>query len=53
MLRPLVCTCCVATVGGLFAYVTLNFIVEGVDQARSVGIVIQGFLAKCAVVWVL
>lgn len=47
-LRSLVYAFSAATVGGLFAYVTLNFIVEGVDQARFVGIMIQGFLAGCA-----
>ncbi len=48
MWRSLLCSFCAAAVGGLFAYVTLNFIVEGVDQERFLGILIQGFLAGCA-----
>jgi len=46
--RSLIYAFCAATVGGLFAYITLNFIVEGVDQARLLGIMIQGVLAGCA-----
>lgn len=37
-----------AAIGGLFAYIALNFVVEGVDQARFLGILIQGFLAGSA-----
>jgi putative peptidoglycan lipid II flippase len=37
-----------ALVGGLFAYVALNFTVEGVEQERLIGILIQGFLAGAA-----
>lgn len=37
-----------AVVGGLFAYVALNFIVEGIDQERLMGIFIQGFLSGIA-----
>ncbi len=37
-----------AMVGGLFAYVALNFTVEGVEQARLLGILIQGFLSGAA-----
>ena len=36
---------CAATVGGIFAYGALNFIVEGVDQNTFIGILIQGVLA--------
>lgn len=46
--RPLVHALCAAAVGGLFAYVTLNFIVEGVDQERFLGVLIQGLLAGIA-----
>lgn len=46
--RSMIHAFCAATVGGLFAYITLNFLVEGVDQARLVGILIQGVLAGCA-----
>ncbi len=46
--RPLVHALCAAAVGGLFAYVTLNFIVEGVDQERFLGVLIQGLLAGVA-----
>lgn len=45
ILRPLVYSFCAASVGGLTAYATLNFIVQGVDQERSVGIFIQGVIA--------
>ncbi len=37
-----------ACVGGLFAYVALNFIVEGIDQERLMGIFIQGLLSGVA-----
>lgn len=37
-----------AVVGGLFAYVALNFIVEGIDQERLMGIFIQGLLSGVA-----
>lgn len=37
-----------ACVGGLFAYVALNFIVEGIDQERLIGIFIQGLLSGVA-----
>lgn len=37
-----------AAVGGVFAYVTLNFTVEGVEQGRLLGILIQGFLSGVA-----
>lgn len=48
-MRRSVCSAfCAAAVGGLFAYVILNFIVEGVDQGRFLGILIQGLLAGCA-----
>lgn len=46
--RPLVHAFCAATVGGLTAYVTLNFVVEGIDQERFLGVLIQGFLAGVA-----
>lgn len=46
--RSFVFAFCAAAVGGLFAYVTLNFVVEGVDQERFVGIMIQGLLAGLA-----
>lgn len=37
-----------ALAGGLAAYLTLNFIVGGVDQARFLGVFIQGLLAGVA-----
>lgn len=37
-----------AGVAGFFAYVALNFTVEGVEQERLLGILIQGFLAGAA-----
>ena len=37
-----------ALVGGTFAYGTLNFVVEGVDQNTFIGIFIQGLLAGLA-----
>lgn len=46
--RPLVHAFCAATVGGLTAYAALNFVVEGVDQERFIGILIQGILAGIA-----
>jgi len=48
IVRPLVLAFCAATVGGLAAYVTLNFIVEGIDQERFLGVLIQGVLAGVA-----
>ncbi len=45
ILRPLIHSFCAATVGGLAAYATLNFVVEGIDQERFVGILIQGAIA--------
>ena len=35
-------------VGGMAAYLTLNFVVEGIDQGKFLGILIQGFIAGCA-----
>lgn len=43
--RSLTYSFCAAAVGGLFAYIALNFFVEGVDQGRFIGILIQGFLS--------
>lgn len=37
-----------ALVAALFAYVALNFVVEGIEQARLVGIMLQGVIAGCA-----
>lgn len=48
MYRSVIHAFCAAAVGGLFAYVTLNFIVEGVEQARFIGIFIQGVMGGCA-----
>ena len=48
ILRPLIYSFCAATVGGLVAYVTLNTVVEGVDQGRLLGIFIQGGIAGIA-----
>jgi putative peptidoglycan lipid II flippase len=47
MWRSMTQAFCAATIGGLFAYVTLHFIVEGIDQERFMGILIQGLLAGC------
>lgn len=46
--RSLVYAFSAAAVGGLVAYATLNFIVEGIDQEKFIGIFIQGLLAGAA-----
>lgn len=43
--RSLVHAFSAAAVGGLSAYATLNFVVEGIDQEKFIGIFIQGLLA--------
>lgn len=48
ILRPLIYSFCAATVGGLTSYVTLNFIVQGIEQERLIGIFIQGAVAAIA-----
>lgn len=45
MWRSLIYAFCAATVGGLFAYTALNFVVVGIDQSRSIGVFIQGLVA--------
>lgn len=45
ILRPLIYSFCAAAVGGLTAYVALNFVVQGIDQERLLGIFIQGAVA--------
>lgn len=48
MWRSLAHAVCAAAVGGFFAYIALNFVVEGVEQARFIGVLIQGFIGGCA-----
>ncbi len=48
MWRSLTHAFCAAAMGGFFAYIALNFVVEGVEQARFVGILIQGLLGGVA-----
>ncbi|OGG85837.1 hypothetical protein A2392_00235 [Candidatus Kaiserbacteria bacterium RIFOXYB1_FULL_46_14] len=48
LIRPLVVAFYAAVVGGLAAYITLNFIVVGIDQERFLGVFIQGVLAGIA-----
>lgn len=43
--KSLVHSFCAATIGGLSAYVTLNFVVVGIDQERFIGMFIQGLIA--------
>lgn len=45
LLRPIIYSFCAATVGGLMAYITLNFVVQGIDQGRLIGVFIQGLIA--------
>lgn len=46
--RSFVVALSAAIAGGLAAYLTLNFVVGGVDQERFLGVLIQGFLAGIA-----
>jgi len=48
LIQPLWHAALAALVGGLAAYVTLNFVVEGVDQNKFIGVFIQGLLAGLA-----
>lgn len=45
LVQPLIVSITASVVGGLFAYATLLFIVEGVNQNTVVGILVQGAVA--------
>lgn len=45
MARHFIVSLCAATMGGIVAYLTLMFVVEGINQERFIGIFIQGAAA--------
>jgi hypothetical protein len=53
LLRPVVVAFCAAVAGGITTYGVLNFVVEGVNQATFIGVLLQGASAFVAGVTVI
>lgn len=48
LIRPTTVALCAATAGGIATYAVLNFVVEGVNQAKFIGVLLQGATAGIA-----